>query len=621
VKKEWYLKNTASEINKCDMHLNPEMYKLLANRNIKNSFELEAYLHPHLDELIDPFLMKDMDKGVDIILTAIKKNLKIAIYSDFDADGVDAGVLLYKGLISLATTPELFIPDRSKDGYGISIRLIDEMKKKGYEVIITSDVGVSAIDAIAYAKSLGFIVVVTDHHSLSFKEVKGERIYSLPCADAIINPKQSDCPYPFKDLCGAGIALKFVMALYCKKDISLPKSLFNELLELAAVGTIGDIVDLGGGENRIIAKIGLEHLNNPTNKGFRILRECLGLVDKEITSYTIGYMYVPIINASGRLKSAQLAADILISEDENFIRERANELIQLNEQRKEFTEKGTESVDTIIKKNNYNDKYTVFVVYDDTVHESVAGIIAGRIKEKYNRPTIVLTGSSKAGIIKGSGRSIEEYNIFEEVLKIKEYTVSFGGHPMAIGMALEEKNLGIFIEKINKLSPLQNIKLVDKLIIDCSPNIRNININLVKDIKLMEPFGKGNTAPVFAKKNILIKKIFTMGTEKNHIRLICNIDGPNEFIAVGFSLRDTLFEILSEKYSSADIDKIFNNSFSKKIMLDLVFNPKINNYNDTESLQIIIKDIRLSKSPEEILENKLDKIICPIIDNGKDLIA
>lgn len=608
MKKEWYLKNAKFDINqfKC-FNINEELYQILASRNIRTKEDIEYYLYPSLDKMYDPFLMKDMDKGIDIILDAVIKGKKITIWGDFDSDGINSTAILYKGLSSINANIDYYIPDRELDGYGMNIRGIELLKEQGTEVILTCDNGISAVEQINYAKLLGFTVIVTDHHNLPFTEANGERNYNIPNADAIINPKRIDCQYPFKDLCGAGIAFKFIIALYHRINKKMPLQLFNELLELAAVGTIGDVVSLIG-ENRIIAKNGMHLLDNPTNKGLKILREELNVADKEITSYIVGFLIVPSLNSSGRIENAKIATEILISEDETFIREKAKKLVELNEYRKDLTEKGVESAIKIIEEKKLNDLYTVLVIYDESIHESIAGIVAGRIREQYNKPTIILTNSAKENIIKGSGRSIEEYNMFEEILKIKDYTVSFGGHPMAVGLSLEKNKLEQFIININNLSPLKNIKLINKLKIDCCPKAKNINLNLVRDIKLLEPFGKDNPGPVFAKKNVKIKRIFTMGSEGQHLKFICNIDGC-EFTVVAFSMKEKFIDELKTKYNEEQITKIINNSFCDNVNIDIVFNPKANNYKDNTYLQLVVSDLRLTKNSKKVLQNNINRIL------------
>ncbi|MEL7597491.1 MAG: single-stranded-DNA-specific exonuclease RecJ, partial [Clostridiaceae bacterium] len=431
MKAEWRLKVTNCDIDTIakEANISKTTAKILVNRDIKNIEEVKSFMNSSLKDMHDPFLMKDMDVGTDIILDALDEGKKIVIYGDYDADGVTSTAILYEALLKLEANVEYYIPDRESEGYGMCSERIQILKEQGTEVILTCDNGISAIEEINFARSLEMQVVVTDHHELSFNEFEGKREYIISQADAIINPKQEDCPYPFKLLCGAGIAFKFVQALYMKLGIEDNDA--YEFIEFAGIGTICDVVDLIG-ENRIIAKNSLKMISNTKNIGLNALKETLGIKDNSIKSYHIGFMIGPCINATGRLDTAALSVELLTCNDINRAIELARTLYDLNKTRQEMTMKNVEEIiDSIENSNLKNDK--VLVVYKKDVHESIAGIVAGKVREKFNVPTIILTKGKD--MPKGSGRSIEEYNLFEELLKCREFMEKFGGHPMAAGLS------------------------------------------------------------------------------------------------------------------------------------------------------------------------------------------
>lgn len=407
---------------------------VLVNREIYNLEDIKDFLEPSLEKLYNPLLMKDMDKGTEIIKRSIIDKKKIAIYGDYDADGVTSTVILYIALKECEANVIYYIPDRETEGYGMCTERVERLKAEGVEVIITCDNGIAALEQVERAKELGMTVVITDHHELPFIEnEKEEREYVVPKADAIINPKQKDCYYPFKMLCGAGIAFKFSKLLYEKLNMNPNK--YKELLQFAAIGTICDVVDLKG-ENRIIAKLGLESINNTNNLGLRALIKETSLNEKNITSYNVGFIIGPCINATGRLDTAALSVELFLAKDIKRAEELAKELRNLNTERQEITMEGVEEITYTIENSSLkNDK--VLVIYKENIHESIAGIVSGRIKDAYNRPTIVLTKGKE--MPKGSGRSIDGYNLFEELMKCKEYIYKFGGHPMAAGLTIEEK--------------------------------------------------------------------------------------------------------------------------------------------------------------------------------------
>lgn len=565
--------------------VNPLIAKIMINRQINTIDEMKKFINPSLDNLYDPFLMKGMDEGTEIVKNAILQNEKIMIYGDYDADGVTSTVILYKALTTCDAEASYYIPDRENEGYGLSTSRLEKMYDEGYRTIITCDNGISAVEQVKRAKELGMTIVITDHHELPFEEQEnGERIYKTPNADVVINPKQEDCEYPFKQLCGAGIAFKFAEGLYRKMNISEKKA--YELIEIAGIGTICDVVDLVD-ENRVIAKNALKRLKDTDNLGICALKDALN-IKGEVSSYHIGFLIGPCINATGRLETAFLSVDLFLAEDENKAKELASTLVDLNKKRQELTNEAVEEVIEMIESSNIiNDK--VLVVYNEKIHESIAGIVAGRIKERYNLPTIVLTKGKE--MPKGSARSIPEYNMFEELIKCKEYLEKFGGHPMAAGLSIKEENIEKFRKYINDCCTLTEDDLIYKIRIDERLEFKNIDFKLIDEIKVLEPFGKGNASPVLAEKNVAVEKISILGENKNTLKLRCRINGTNRYIdGICFNKVDEFIEEMKEAYGES-YEYMLENPCGMK--MDLIFTPSINEYNGNVSIQLKINSFKI----------------------------
>ncbi len=575
------VKSLAQEIG-----INETIVNVLINRGIKTSMDIKKFVDASLKDLYNPFFMIDMDKGVDIIKEAIDMGRKIAIYGDYDADGVTSTVILYKALKRLGGNFIYHIPDREAEGYGMNLERIKLLKEEGVEVILSCDNGISAIDQIAYAKELGMKVVVTDHHELTFKEENEERKYILPSADAVINPKRLDCTYPFELLCGAGIAFKFVQALY--SVFNIPENETLEFLEYAAIGTICDVVDLVD-ENRIIAKNGLKLIRNTKNIGLNAIIKETTINKEDINSYHIGFIIGPCINATGRLETAKLSVELLLAEDEELAKDLAIKLHKLNMERQEMTIKSVEEIESIVENSSLkNDK--VLVIYKENVHESIAGIAAGRIREKYNLPTIILTKGKE--MPKGSGRSIENYNMFEELLKCKDLLDKFGGHPMAAGLSLKEENIELLRRRLNENCALTKEDLIPKISIDRKMKLSEVCVSLIKELNVLEPFGKGNASPVFAERNVGIYKINFIGKDKNTLKFSLKIDGSyNKIDALCFGKGDEFKEYLKQYFGDDYLD-IINNP--KNLKMDFIFYPNLNDYNGYITPQLRIVDYRIN---------------------------
>ncbi|MCM1988136.1 single-stranded-DNA-specific exonuclease RecJ [Oceanirhabdus seepicola] len=586
MKKKWLLRRTNIDIK--ELASNSSIYgittKVLVNREINTSEKIKSFFDTSLSNLHDAFLMKDMEKGIEIITNGIKENKKILIYGDYDADGVTSTTILYKTLKNCNAEVDFHIPDRESEGYGMSKNRIKKIKEEGFDIIITCDNGISALEEIKFAKELGFTVIVTDHHELPFVEENDERKYILPEADAIINPKRFDCEYPFVNLCGAGIAFKFSQALL--KRFNKDENFLKDIIQYAAIGTICDVVDLVD-ENRVIAINGLKEMCKTKNKGLQALINVLGVQKDNIKSYNIGFQIGPCINATGRLEKADLSFELLVTEDEGRAKELAKILFELNKKRQDMT---NENVELILNELKAGIKDKVLVIYKEDIHESIAGIVAGRVRETYNLPAFVLTGGKE--MPKGSGRSIDEYNMFEEMIKCKDVLNKFGGHPMAAGLSIEEDKIDLFREKLNENCTLKDDDVIPKLRIDNRLPLEYISKDLITELSNLEPFGKGNSKPIFAEKNIEILDIKILGKNQNTLKLICKIGNTRKTIdAIGFNKVDTLLDELKESFGAC-----YNEILKKPkgLKLDLAFFPSLNEFSGKVSLVLKIEDLRVS---------------------------
>ena len=547
--------------------IDPVIARIIRNRDITGDEAIEEYLNGTLADIPSWKLLKDIDKAVEIISGKIDAGTKMRIIGDYDIDGVTATYILLKGFKRLGANVDTYIPDRVADGYGIHDHLIKKAMEDGIDTIVTCDNGISASSQITYAKELGMTVVVTDHHEVPFTDTEEGRTYILPPADAIINPKQADCTYPNKNICGAVVAMKLVFALYEK--YRLPEEEKEDFLEPAAIATVGDIMDLQG-ENRILVKEGLARLPFTKNKGLKALIRAIGLEDQKITSYDIGFRLGPCINASGRLDTAMRSLALLQSEDEEEAAKLAGDLKALNDSRKALTEKGTEKAYKLIESSNLkNDR--VMVVFLPECHESLAGIIAGRIREKYHEPTFVLTRGEKS--LKGSGRSTENYSMYEELVKCDSLLVQYGGHPMAAGLSIEEENVEKFRQTLNDNCTLTEEDMIPKIVIDVPMPISYINEELVEQLSILEPFGKGNTKPLFAQKNLRVLKVEIYGKTQNTVKL---------------QLRDPSGAVMDGLYWGEA--KEFADFARSHETISVTYYPRINSYMGRESLQIVIQN-------------------------------
>jgi len=554
-------------------HINQVTARLIRNRDVVGDDAIEEYLNGSLLNLHNPHMLLDCDKAVEILLEKLEEQKKIRIIGDYDIDGVNATVILYKGLRHCHGNVDYEIPHRIRDGYGINIQLIQDAYEDGVDTIITCDNGIAAVDQVEYAKSLGMTVIITDHH---------EPMEEKPKADAIVNPKQQECTYPYKQLCGAAIAYKVIVCLYEAVGISKRES--DMFIEYAAIATIGDVMDLTG-ENRIIVKEGLQMLSKTTNLGLKALIEANGLKGSDISSYHIGFVLGPCINAGGRLDTAERAVRLLLTESESEALQIAEELKLLNDERKSMTLEGLErAVEEIETGGLKNDK--VFIVYLPDCHESLAGIIAGRIRERYHKPTFVLTDGEES--VKGSGRSIEAYQMFDEMMKCRELFLKFGGHPMAAGLSILKENVPNLRERLNTLTDLTEEDFIPKVTIDIPMPISYISEALIDELAYLEPFGKGNPKPLFAEKDLNILSARILGKNKNVIKLqILNSTGIS-MDAMYFGDTDVFQEYLIGKFTASEVEKLFQGR-KNRITLSLTYYPSVNEFRDVKTIQIVIQ--------------------------------
>lgn len=562
--------------------ISPVTARLIRNREVMGDEAIARYLKGGIGELYDPHLLLDSDRLTDILVQKISEQKKIRVIGDYDIDGVMSTYILYKGITRCGGSVDFQIPDRMKDGYGINDHLIEQADEAGIDTIITCDNGIAAIGEIAHAKSLGMTVLVTDHHEIPYTEERGERHYKRSEADAIVNPKQMECTYPYKNLCGAAVAWKVIQILYEKCDIAVEES--YDFLENVAFATVGDVMDLTD-ENRILVREGLKRIHTTMNPGMRALILQNKLEPEQISSYHFGFVLGPCINASGRLETAKIALNLFLQEDVKKESEIAAELVDLNAQRKDMTAEGVELAMQQVEEGNTGEK--VLVVYLPDVHESLAGIIAGRIREACHKPTFVLTKSEDG--VKGSGRSIEAYSMYEELCKCQELFTKFGGHPMAAGLSLPEANVEIFREKINACCGLTEEDFIPKIKIDIPMPVDYPDIPLVNELLLLEPFGKANVKPQFADKNLGIDRAVVVGKNQNVLKLTLKTERGKSISAVYFGDVEKFREYYGRKYGENEVQQAFLGR-TNGIRMSVVYYPEINRYQGNESIQIVIKN-------------------------------
>lgn len=547
--------------------IDPVVARLIRNRDVEGMDDIRSYLCGTLDDIPSPWLLKDMKKATEILSAKINAGVKIRIIGDYDIDGVTATYILLTGLKRLGANVDTYIPDRIKDGYGLHSQLVEKAAADGVDTIVTCDNGIAASQEIALAKKGGMTVIVTDHHEIPYEDTEQGRVWIIPQADAVINPKQPGCGYPNKNICGAVVAWKLIWSLY--ETYGIDRDEILEFSEAAAVATVGDVMDLQG-ENRIIVKEGLKRLPHTGNQGFQALIEANGLTGERITAYHVGFVLGPCINASGRLDTASRALSLLCTKNWDQAAKAAGDLVALNQSRKAMTEEGRDKAVDLIEQSGLS-KDRVLVVYLPECHESLAGIIAGRLREKYYKPVFVLTKAENG--VKGSGRSIEAYSMYEELVKCSDLLEQFGGHPMAAGLSLKEENVEIFRRKLNELCTLTESELTPKITIDVPMPISYLSRELTEQLSVLEPFGKGNTKPLFAQKGLRVLNLRILGKNQNVAKM---------------KLVDASGASVDAVYFGQALE--FQSYVQQKETVSVTYYPEINVYQGRETLQAVIRN-------------------------------
>ena len=582
MKEKWVVSAKKADFQAIGQHfgIDPVLARIMRNRGLTDLQEMNLYLHGTRADLNDPHLLKDADLAAQILREKIKEKKRIRIIGDYDIDGIQSTYILYCALRRLGADADFVIPDRILDGYGLNEHLVTRASQDGIDTILTCDNGISAIDQIHLAKSLGMTVVVTDHHEVPFTEVDGVRREKVCEADAVVNPKQQACHYPFKKLCGAAVAFKLVQVLY--EVFGLEVSEADCFIENAGFATVGDVMDLQG-ENRILVKLGLEMLNRTTNIGMKALILQNKLTMGEIKSVDIGFRIGPCLNASGRLDTARLSLKLLLCESETEAAVLAEEIVELNESRKLLTMHAVEQAKEIAQQEEYvNDR--VLVIFLPDCHESLAGIVAGRIREAYYRPTLVVTRSEHGA--KGSGRSIESYSMYEELCKCEEYLTQFGGHPMAAGFSLKEADIDAFRRKLNEVCTLTEEELRPKVVIDVPMPISYITERLVNQLGCLEPFGKGNEKPVFADRNLVIERLRICGKEGRVFQMKVRNAAGVSMDAVYFGDAEDLLLPLAEKYGKVVAQDTLAGRCVHEAALHFTYYPEMDHYYETPRIKL-----------------------------------
>ena len=543
--------------------ISPRLACLIRNRDVVGEEAIGQYLNGTIGDLCDGMLMKDMDKAVEILREKLEEGKRLRVIGDYDIDGVNATYILLEGLKRLGADVDYDIPDRMTDGYGLNIHLIQRAYDDGVDTVLTCDNGIAAAEEIAFGKDMGMTVIVTDHHEVPFEEWGGKKQYLLPPADAVVDPKRPDCEYPFPHLCGAAVAYKLMEALW--ESMGRDSEDLDDLIENVAIATVGDVMDLKG-ENRIFVKEGLQMLERTRNPGLRSLIECTGLADKTISAYHIGFVLGPCLNASGRLDTAKRALRLLEAKTRKEADQLAWDLKALNDSRKEMTEKAVKEAELMVEASALKED-RVLVIYLPDCHESLAGIVAGRIRERYYKPAFVLTNASEG--LKGSGRSIEAYSMYEELSRCKDLLMRFGGHRQAAGLSMKRENLESFRKMINDYCTLPPQDLTEKVVIDMEMPFSCVTEGLIRELALLEPFGKGNTKPVFAARNVRLMDMRVMGRKKNVLKMRAVDANGNTVEAVYFG----------------DVENL---SGRKDTLLSITYYPTLNEYMGQATPQIVI---------------------------------
>ena len=559
--------------------VDPVIARIVRNREVIDPEELEAYFHPTIHCLHDPALLKGAKEAAELLQRKIREQKKIRIIGDYDIDGIFATYILYQGLTACGAVADYALPHRINDGYGLSEKLIREACEAGCDTILTCDNGIAAASEIAYAKSLGMTVIVTDHHEVPLRWEGETSTVVLPEADVVVDPKQPGCTYPFKGICGAVVAWKVLQLLL--RELGRVDD-WKQYLACAAFATVGDVMELRG-ENRTITALGLDQLRHTENIGLQALIRQNSLEQEEVRAYHIGYVIGPCMNASGRLDTAERALKLLLESSPERASLLAQELVALNASRKDLTAKGFEAAVELVESQQLWQKQ-VLVVYLPECHESLAGIIAGRLRERYYRPTFVLTKGEDC--IKGSGRSIPGYHMYEKLSRAGDLLLKFGGHAMAAGLSIAEEHVGRFAEILNEDAGLSETDLIEKICIDVPMPLSYISETLVEQLSVLEPCGNGNEKPIFADRELIAKRAFYIGKERNMLKLqlVC---GNGTMDALYFGEAEEFLDYYRGKYGADQVDALMCGR-PQQMRFSFVYYPQINRYQGRSSLQIVI---------------------------------
>lgn len=565
-------------------HVDPVVARIIRNREVIGEKNIRIYLGGNLSDLSDPHQMKDMDRLVEILAQKIRKQVHIRIIGDYDVDGVTSSHLFLTALRRVGAKVDVVIPHRIQDGYGLSLHLLQQAKEDGVDTILTCDNGIAAIDEIAWAKAQKMTVLVTDHHAVPFEEHEGRRTEKKSLADAVVNPHQQDCGYPYKELCGAGVAWNVIRVLY--ENYDMDKREAEDLLDFVAMATVCDVMSLTG-ENRILVKEGLKRIRHTKNIGLQALMQACNVQPENISAYHFGYVLGPCVNATGRLDTARHALRLFETGQETEAEEIARDLVDLNQERKELTLQGVEMAKKLCEEGGYEND-PILVLFLPDVHESIAGLIAGRIREMYNRPVFVLTRGEEG--VKGSGRSTENYSMYENMCGCAELFTKFGGHPMAAGLSLRE-DVAVFRGKINACCELTEDDFIPKIKIDMAMPAAYPTIGLIRELARLEPFGNGNSKPQFADRELALLRASVVGRNQNVLKLSLMTAAGEHVSAVYFGDVEAWKQYYSEKYGQTEVDAALRGR-ANAIRMSVIYYPEINVYQGMESVQLIIRNYK-----------------------------
>lgn len=585
MKEKWVLTTKRADFQAiaARYQISPLVARLIRNRDVTEEQEIQTYLYGTLEDLCDPLGLKDMEKAAALVADAVKGQILITVASDFDDDGIFASMVLWSGIRQLGGRVRLDTPDRVAEGYGLNRRIVDQAVEQGSGMILTCDNGIAAFDAVAYAKERGLTVVVTDHHEVLFSEEAGRRVYHYPPADAIVNPKQPDCTYPFPGLCGAGVAYKLIQVLY--EQAGVPKEALYDLLEYVAIATVADVMDLKG-ENRILVKEGLRRLSVTKKTGLAAILKATGLEGRPISAYHVGFVIGPCFNAAGRLETVQTALSLLMETEEEAALQKAEQLKALNDARKEMTVQGVEqAMEQIEQEGLTEDK--VLCVRLHGCHESLVGIIAGRIREAYHRPVYVFTDAAEG--LKASGRSIEAYDMYGKLVPFGHLLSRFGGHPMAAGLSLPEENLPLLREGLNRECGLTEEDLVPVVRIDAPLPVEYLTEGLIAQLELLEPFGKGNPKPLFAEQHFSVLRGSILGKNRNVLKLQVKNRQNAVIEALYFGDIEQWNAFVQQEYGEDQLEAVYQGR-QNRVDLALTYYPSVNEFRGMKTLQIVIQN-------------------------------